>query len=68
MQHIYSHAQNPGKECADHAAALIRTRWMHSSFDSTSLFAPCDNVDNILQVLRNARTAHLPAPQRLVRS
>ena len=56
MQHIYSHAQNPRNECADHAAALgafglvsnqnIRARWMHSSFDSTSLFAPGDNLDD----------------------
>ena len=78
MQHICSHEQNPGNECADHAAALgtiglvsnqnMRTRWMHASFDSTSLFAPCDNLDDPLQVLRNARPAHSLAPQRLVRS
>ena len=44
MQHIYSHAQNLGNACADHAAALgvyglisnqnIHTRWVHSSIDS----------------------------------
>ena len=47
------------KECADHAAALetfglvsnqnMRTRWTHSSFDSTLLLAPCDNVDDALR-------------------
>ena len=78
VQHIYSHAQNLGNECADHAAALgtygltsnhnTRTRWTRSSFDSNSLFARCDNLDDALQVLRNARTAHAPAPQHLVRS
>ena len=78
VQHIYSHAQNSWNECADRAAALgtfgpassrnIRTRWTHSSFDSTSLFAPCDNLDDALQVSRNAKVAHLRAPQRLVRS
>ena len=31
----------------------IRTRWTHSSFDSNSLFAPCDNLDDVLQVLLN---------------
>ena len=49
MQHIYSHAQNLGNECADHAAALgalglvsnqnMHTRWTHPSFDSNSLGA-----------------------------
>ena len=44
MQRIYSHAQNLGNVCADHAAALgvyglisnqnIHTRWVHSSIDS----------------------------------
>ena len=33
-----------------------------------SLLASCDNLDDVLKVLRNARTAYLPAPQRLVRS
>ena len=46
----------------------IRTHWIQPSFDSTSLIAPCDNLDDALQVIRNARTAHLPAPQRLARS
>ena len=77
MQHICGHAQNLGNECADHACALgtyglssnhnIRTRWTRSSFDSNSLFAQSDNLDDALQVLRNARTAHAPAPQRMVR-
>ena len=32
---------------------------------STSLVAPRDNLDDVLQILRNVRTAQLPAPQRL---
>ena len=77
MQHIYSHAQNLRNEFADHAAALgtfgqvsnqnIRTRWTHPSFHSNSLFVPCRNLGDFQQVLRNVRTAHLPAPKRLVR-
>ena len=61
MQHIYSHAQNLGNECPDHAAALgtsgpvsnqnIRTRWINHSFDSNSLFALCDNLDDVLQAV-----------------
>ena len=39
-----------------------------SSFDSNSLFARCDHFYDALQVQRNVRTAHAPAPQRLVRS
>ena len=46
---------------------IISTRWTHSSFDTTSLIAPCDNLDDVLQVLRNVRTTRLPAPQRLAR-
>ena len=46
----------------------IRTRWTHFSFDSISLFARCDDLDDALQVPRNARPAHAPTPQRLVRS
>ena len=44
MQHVYSHAENLGNECADHAAALgsfglvsnhnLATCWAHHSFDS----------------------------------
>ena len=78
MQHIYSHAQNLGNECADHAAALgafgivsnhnIRTRWTHPSFDSNSSFAPCDNLGDVLQVSHDVRTARLSASPRLVRS
>ena len=58
LQHIYRRAQLPRNECADHAAAIgafgsvsnqnIHTRLMHSSFDSTSLFAPCDNLGDVL--------------------
>ena len=76
MQHIYSHAQNLGNECADHAAALgtyglisnhnIRTRWTRSPFDSNSLFTRCDNLDDTLHILRNIRTAHAPDAHSLL--
>ena len=56
MQHISSHAQNLGNECSDHAAALganqnIHTRLTHFSFDSTTLFAVCGNLDEALHVI-----------------
>ena len=38
----------------------IRTRWTRSSFDSNSLIARCDNLDDAVQVLRNARNAKRP--------
>ena len=48
MQHMFSHGQNVGNECADHAAALgalgftsnhnISARWNHTSFDATTFF------------------------------
>ena len=55
MQHTCGHAQNLGNECHH-----MRTRWTRSSSQS-------DNLDDALQVPRNARTAHAPAPQRMVR-
>ena len=73
MQHGYSHGQNAGNACAGHAAALgafglisnqnIRTRWVHSSSDFTTLFDVFGTLDEALQVLRNARMTHMPAPQ-----
>ena len=48
MQHVYSHVENLGNKCADHAAALVAfglvshhnlsTRWARPSFDSVSCF------------------------------
>ena len=77
MQHIHSHGQDVGNECADHTAALgafghisnqnIRTRWVHSSFDSTTLFDACGNFDEILHVLRNTRITHMLVPQFQIR-
>ena len=59
MQHVYSHAENLGNECADHAAALgafglvsnhnRSTRWVRHSFDSTSCFASCHNFADVLE-------------------
>ena len=73
-----SHAQNLGNECAEHAAALVtlglvpkqsvRTRWTHLSFDSNLLFAPCDSLGDVLQVLRDVRTESVSASQCSVRS
>ena len=77
VQHIYSHAQNLGNECA-HNAAVLGTPWSRveskhtHSLDTSfirSQFAVCANVTTsvtFLQVLRDVRTARLPAPQRLV--
>ena len=45
----------------------MHIRRLHSSFDSITLFATCDNLDDSLQVLRNARTVQSLSPQRLVR-
>ena len=74
MQHVYRHAQNIGKECADHAAApgsfgLVssqntQTRWTLPSFDSNYVFATCQNLDDVLQKLRDIRTARASASQR----
>ena len=59
MQHIYSHAQNLGNECADHAAALgafgpvsnenFSARWARPSFDCISCFATCDSLGDVLE-------------------
>ena len=78
MQHIYSHAQNQGNECADHVAALgtfglvsngnVRTRWMHPSFDSNSHFALCHNRRDVLHILRDVTAARVSASQRQIRS
>ena len=78
MQHIYSHAEKFGNECADHAAALgafglvsnrnLSTRWVHHSFDSASCFATCHNLGEVLGKLRGIRTAHVSASLRQTRS
>ena len=78
MQHVYSHAQNLGNDCADHAATLatfglasnqnISTRWAHPSFDSDSCFATCHNLGDVLEKLRDVRTARVSASQRQIRS
>ena len=59
MQQIYSHAENLGNECADHAAPLgafglvsnrdLSTRWARHSFDSASCFATCQNLGDVLE-------------------
>ena len=77
MQHVYSHAENLGNECADHAAALgafglvsnhnLSTRWARDSFDSTSCFATCHNLGDVLEKLRGIRTEHVFAFQHQTR-
>ena len=59
MQHVYSHAENLGNECADHAVALgafglvsnhnLSTRWARHSFDSVSCFDICHNLGDVLE-------------------
>ena len=74
VQHVCSHAQNLGNECAGIRCRLnsehthTHTRWVHSPFNSFTLFAACGDLDEALQVLRNARNANTPVPQRMVRS
>ena len=73
MQHVHGHEENLGNECADHAAALgavdlvsnqnLSTRWTHHSFDSTSCFATCYNLCDVLENLRNIRTGHVSTSQ-----
>ena len=56
-RHIYSHEENVGSECADHAAALgalgfvsnhnVTTRLSHSSSDITNLVRGCNSLDEI---------------------
>ena len=57
MQHVYGHAGY--LLCQDHAAAFgalglvssrnLPTRWTHHSFDSTSCFATCNNLGDVLE-------------------
>ena len=78
MQHVYSHVENLGNECADHAAALgafglvshhnLSTRWARHSFDSVSCFDICHNLGDVLEKLRDIRTARVSASQRQTRS
>ena len=73
MQHVYSHAENLGNECADHAAAQgafglvsnqnFYTRWVRHSFDSASCFATCHNLGDVLEKLRDIRTERASASQ-----
>ena len=63
MQLVYSHAENLGNECADHAAALgafglvsnhnLSTRGARHSFDSVSCFATCHNLGDVSEKLRD---------------
>ena len=77
MQHVYSHAENLGNECADHSAALgafglvsnhnLSTRWARHSFDSTSCFATCHNLGDVLEKLRDIRMEHVSDSQHQTR-
>ena len=67
MKHVYSHGQNVGSECADHAAALgalgfisnqnMNTRWARPPFGSATLLCACGNMYVIFFVLRE-KDAH----------
>ena len=73
MQHVYSHPENLGNECADHAAALgalclvsnhnLSTRWARHSFDSVTCFATCRNLGDTLEKLRDTRAEKMSASQ-----
>ena len=66
MQQIQNHWQNVVSVCAENAAApsnLASSRWVHCSFDSVILCDACGNLDEPLQVLRDARIAHMFASQ-----
>ena len=72
MQHVYSHAPNLGNDCADQAAVLgtfglasnqnMSSRWAHPSFDSDVCFATCHNLGDVLEKLRDVRTARICLP------
>ena len=74
MQHIYSRAQNLGNECAEHAAALgafglvsnqdMSARWARPLFDCISCFSTCDSLRDVLDKLRDVRTARASASQQ----
>ena len=66
VQHVYGHSGNLGKECADHAVALVNfgfasnhhvaTRWTHHNFDASACFVGCHNVNEILERFQRIRT------------
>ena len=66
MQHVYGHTGNLANECADYAAALgalglvsshnFSTRWTHHSFDTTTCFASCNNIGDVLEKLHDIKT------------
>ena len=57
-----------GNECADHASPLgalgfvcshnVNTRWSHPSFDTSDAVRDCNDLDEIQQCLRDARSEH----------
>ena len=75
LQHVYSHAENLGNECADHAAALgafclvsnqnLSTGWARHSFDSALYFATCNNLGDVLEsACYSERSMFLPLGNR----
>ena len=73
LNHTFSHNQNVGSECADHAAALgarglisnrnVDTRWNRPSFDANSAFGEYNNLEEALASLREIRRAHAVLPR-----
>ena len=74
LQHVYSHAENLGNECADHAAALgafclvsqhnLSTRWARHSFDSASC---CATLEMFWKKCMTFRTEHVAASRQQTR-
>ena len=75
--HVYSHSENLGNECVDHAAALgafgllsnhnFSTRWARHSCDPVTCFAIFRNLGDVLEKLRDIRTEHVSVPQHQTR-
>ena len=68
MHHIFSHSQNVGNECADHAAALralglicshnLDSRWSRPSFNASAAVGGRNNLEKQLTSLREIRRMH----------
>ena len=77
IEHVYSHGQNVSTACADHAAVLgayglisnqnINSRWVHSSFDSTTLFDAVEISRAFTQHENDAHACPTRPVQRLLK-
>ena len=72
MRHVYGHTGNLGNEWADHAAEHgtfglvsnhnLATRWVRHNFDASACFGSCNNIGDVLEMLRNIRTETASLP------